>query len=68
MSDTNKQYRKLAEELHGPNVGCQAAVCVFGRADGMTLQGPCTCHNDRQNLFRLALMAKAALERQAVQS
>ena len=63
-----KQRRKLAVELFGPDVGCGASVCVFGRADGMTTQGPCQCRLHPQTVQRLSFMVSKLLERQAVQS
>jgi hypothetical protein len=63
-----KQRRQLAVELFGPEVGCGASVCVFGRADGMTTQGPCQCRRDPQTVTRLSIMVSKLLERQAVQS
>jgi len=61
----NERYRRLATDLHGPDIGCGASVCVFGRAQGMTLQGPCTCGSDKTSAGKLAAMAREALWRLA---
>jgi hypothetical protein len=63
-----KQRRKLAEELFGPDVGCLSSVCVFGRADGVTLNGGCWCRDNPNTITRLSIMIGKLLERQAVQS
>jgi hypothetical protein len=63
-----KQRRQLAVELFGPEVGCGASVCVFGRADGMANNGPCQCRRDPRTHLRLSIMVAKLLERQAVQS
>ena len=62
-AELSKRYRQLAEDVWGADIGCQAAVCVFGCEPGMHLQGPCSCARDRQTAFRLAVMAKEALRR-----
>ena len=59
----SERYRRLATDLYGPDVGCGASVCVFGRAQGMTLQGPCTCGSDKTSAGKLAAMAREALWR-----
>jgi len=64
--EPEKQRRKLAVELFGPDVGCGASVCVFGRADGMTHQGPCRCRYEPGTVPKLSVMIAALLERQAV--
>ena len=63
MINYPKLQRELAVELFGPDVGCIASVCVFGRSSGMNTQGPCHCPKDPQTAVKLSRMVRVLLER-----
>lgn len=66
MSTTKR--RQLAVELYGEEVGCGAALCVFGRPVGLATNGPCACRKEARTITMLSHMVDAALERAAPDS